>query len=119
MPPYPPKDEYGEHVRPVRELDSATGLPVAYGFTPVPELATAAGKIVKEGPCMLGDITCTKSGSGNSLAVYDGTSASGTLLTTIVSATVGMRFCEGWKFTVGCYIAQSGGTPGSFAPSVQ
>lgn len=104
---------------PTKMIDAATGAGVSFGFTPVPELTTAAGLLVQEGACMLGDITCTKSGSGNSLAVYDGVDSGGTLLATIVGATVGMKFCEGWKFAVGCYIAQSGGTPGSFAPSVQ
>lgn len=104
---------------PTKMMDGATGSAVSFGFTSTAELTDASGKIVKTGAGMLGDITCTKSGSGNSLLVYDGTSASGTLLTTIVGATVGMKFCELWKFSVGCYIVQTGGTPGSFAPSVQ
>lgn len=104
---------------PTKLYDGATGLAVSHGFTPALELKTAAGLLVKTGAGQLGDIQCTKSGSGNTLTVYDATSATGTPIATIEGATVGMRFCELYSFTVGCYIVQSGGTPGNFVASFQ
>lgn len=104
---------------PVNLMDGDSGEPLSFGFSPGLPLTDASGKLYKPGPGMIGDIQCFKSGTGNSVVVYDGIDSSGTVLATIEGATVGMRFCELWKFTVGLYVAQSGGTPGTFIPSVR
>ncbi|WP_428668023.1 hypothetical protein [Reyranella sp.] len=101
----------------VQLVDTVAGRPVTYGFTPT-QITTSASTPVKNGPGMIGSCKCNKSGSGDTVTVYDALSATGTPIATITGATVGMVFCEGYIFNVGCYVVTSGGTPGNYTFAV-
>lgn len=88
------------------------------GFTPV-EITSKTTTLIKSGAGVIGDITINKSGSTDTITVYDALTATGTPIATITSPTVGMRFCELYRFTVGCCVVTGGTTAGNYTVSYQ
>lgn len=103
---------------PTKLYDGATGSAVSYGFTPL-GIATKTTTLVKAGAGVIGDITINKSGSTDTITVYDALTATGTPLATITSPTVGMKFCELYRFSVGLTIVTGGTTAGDYTVSYQ
>lgn len=103
---------------PVKQYDGVTGNAVSYGFTPL-GITTKTTTLVKSGAGIIGDITINASGSADTITVYDALTATGTPLATITAPTVGMKFCELYKFTVGCTIVTGGTTAGNYTVSYQ
>jgi hypothetical protein len=102
----------------VKLYDATTGTAVSYGFTPL-GITTQTTTLVKTGAGMIGDITINKSGSTDTITVYDALTATGTPLATITSPTVGMKFCELYKFSTGLCIVTGGTTAGDYTVSYQ
>lgn len=109
-------DTYGNVL--TKQIDASTGDAVSYGFTPL-GITTKTTTLVKTGAGMIGDITINKSGSTDTITVYDALTATGTPLATITSPTVGMKFCELYKFTTGLCIVTGGTTAGNYTVSYQ
>jgi hypothetical protein len=103
---------------PKKTLDGASGAAVSYGFTPL-GITTKTTTLVKAGAGVIGDITINKSGSTDTITVYDALTATGTPLATITSPTVGMKFCELYRFSVGLTIVTGGTTAGDYTVSYQ
>lgn len=102
----------------VKLTDSVTGSAVSFGFTPV-EITTKTTTLVKSGAGMVGDITINKTGSTDTITVYDALTATGTPIATIVSPTLGMKFCELYKFSTGLCVVTGGTTAGNYTVSYQ
>ncbi len=103
---------------PTAIVDSATGLEVSFGFTPL-GITTKTTTLVKAGAGMVGDITINATGTVDTITVYDALTAVGTPLATITAPTVGMKFCELYKFSVGLTIVTGGTTAGNYTVSFQ
>lgn len=99
-------------------VDASTGLAVSYGFTPL-GITTKTTTLVKTGAGLIGDITINATGSADTITVYDALTATGTPLATITAPTVGMKFCELYKFTTGLCIVTGGTTAGDYTVSFQ
>lgn len=100
-------------------VDSYGGVfTVTDGFTPV-EITSKTTTLVKSGAGLVGDITINASGSTDTITVYDALTATGTPIATITSPTVGMKFCELYKFTTGLCVVTGGTTAGKYTVSYQ
>ena len=99
-------------------IDGTTGSEVSFGFTPL-GITTKTTTLVKTGAGMIGDITINASGAVDTITVYDALTATGTPLATITAPTVGMKFCELYKFTTGLCIVTGGTTAGNYTVSYQ
>lgn len=99
---------------------SATGVVQVgtTGFTPV-EITSKTTTLVKSGAGVIGDITVNTVGSTDTITVYDALSATGTPIATIASPTLGMKFCELYRFTTGLCIVTGGTTAGKYTVSYQ
>lgn len=102
----------------VKLTDSVTGSAVSFGFTPV-GITTKTTTLVKSGAGMVGDITINKTGSADTITVYDALTATGTPIALITAPTVGMKFCELYKFATGLCIVTGGTTAGDYTVSYQ
>lgn len=103
---------------PVSVIDEATGLAVSYGFVPQ-AISTKTTTLVKAGAGLVGDITINTTGSADVITVYDALTATGTPYAIITAPTVGMKFCELYRFSVGLCIVTSGTTAGNYTVSYQ
>lgn len=80
-----------------------------YGGQIIQNLTANGGVLVKTGPGTLDSVVVGIAGSGSSLTIYDGTSASGTLLGT-VSTVVQNALALGWSFQTGLFVNAAGGS---------
>jgi hypothetical protein len=108
----------GDNPVPVSVIDDATGLAVSFGFTPL-GITTKTTTLVKAGAGMVGDITINATGTADTITVYDALTAVGTPIATITSPTIGMKFCELYRFSVGLTIVTGGTTAGNYTVSFQ
>jgi hypothetical protein len=69
---------------------------------------------VKLAPGTLGCVTINKTGSADTIAIYDSLAASGTLVATITSPTVGMNLCYNVAMGIGITIVTGGTTAGDY-----
>lgn len=99
-------------------MDGSTNSAVSFGFTPV-EITTKTTTLVKSGPGMIGSVTINTLGSADTITVYDALTATGTPTATITAPlTVGLKFCEGYLFSVGCTVVTGGTTAGKYTVAV-
>lgn len=99
-------------------MDGASGSAVAFGYVPV-EITTKTTTLVKSGPGMIGSITINTLGTADTITVYDALTATGTPIATIAAPlTVGLKFCEGYTFLVGCCVVTGGTTAGKYTVAV-
>ena len=94
------------------------GDAIPVGFTPL-GITTKTTTLVKTGAGTIGDITINATGSADTITVYNALTATGTPLATITAPTVGMKFCELYKFATGLCIVTGGTTAGNYTVSYQ
>ena len=92
--------------------------PQIYGFAAHvgTAITTNASTQVKKGPGILMGLSVNTAGSAWEATIYDGTSASGTLLYTVSLDTVGPITFPMTIFNTGLFILTSGTTAGSVSP---
>ena len=105
---------------PTKMMDGTTGSAVSFGFTPV-EITTKTTTLLKSGPGMIGDITVNTVGTADTITVYDALTATGTPIATISGAPIphNSKWCELYRFSVGCTVVTGGTTAGKYTVSVQ
>lgn len=94
-------------------LFDSGGVAVVWGFTPV-EITSKTTTLVKSGAGLIGGIQVNTAGSSDTITVYDALTATGTPIATITSPTLGQKYCEGYKFSVGLCIVTGGTTAGKY-----
>ncbi len=98
---------------PTMLYDATTGIALSQGFT-AQEITSKTTTLLKSGAGMIGSITINKTGSSDTITVYDALTATGTPIATITAPTVGMKFCEGYNFSTGLCIVTGGTTAGNY-----
>lgn len=92
---------------------SGFATPVTFGALPV-LITTKTTTLLKTGPGIIADLEIQQAGSTDTILVYDGIDASGTLIGSFAAPSAGQIFLRGRSFVVGCCAVTGGTTAGKY-----
>ncbi len=91
------------------------GDTTAVYFSDLPlNITTKTTTAVKASPGVLGKVIINKTGSADTITIYDNTAASGTVIATITAPTVGMVFNFNAVCAIGITVVSGGTTAGDY-----